>query len=380
MTLRPAFLLTRRLILVLTAASAAVSCSQPETEMLRPMPALRELVTLTAIAGSAGNPIVDVVGIDSCRLIVADQRGAITLVETQGALVELAVIPGGRSIHFEAVRKDRFLAWASSPPWLARVSLNPFALDSFKAPRHKWGGVFLGPAVEFRGTIAMAPLANPDNSHIGRSESGDARLVDLLGPGGSTSFGGPSLPATGDYTSWRTWRGELGQTNDTLLFAAFADGTVHRMTLSSGDSLPAMALPVYFRSVEARTEVLRFPWIQFGNFPFFMDTPQIVTATFGPNGTLYAIRPYGYRWSPRPNQFVRKAGTWIPTRQGLEIYSTNGTSFGAYAVPPDVRGIQADAYGRLFLLAGNDVLVMRDPSAPNTACTYPSRVPAVIED
>ena len=377
---KASFTSTKCAILCALLVAAASGCSDREAGAMRARPTVVELSTLGVIRAAPENPVVDVAGLSDCRVLLADQRGDLTIIESDGRKVRLGTIPGGRAIRLEPGDANRMIAWANSPPWLARISIEPFEIESISVPLHHWGGAFVGPAVDLEGRVAMAPLANPGRSHQGRRGTADARLIEVLDPsGGNGSSIGPSLPGTPDYESWRAWRGELSRVADTLLFISFADGVVHRHLISDTESIRPDTLPAYFRPVKPRIDVLRFPWIQFGNFPYFVETPQVSLATFGIDGTLYAVRPYGYRWISRPNRYVRDAGNWEPTSQALELYSTSGELIGAYLIPRELRQIQVDEYGRIFLIFGNDVLIARNPISQNQSCAYPNSVLARME-
>lgn len=363
------------------AVMAMVACSAPTTDQLQPHPPLQKLTTMATIPGSLVYPTADAVGLDNCRVLIADEGGHITLVAADGEVGRVDTVPENRALHFEMVDSGGLIAWANSPAWMARIQLNPFKVDSQVVPQHAWGGAYLGPAVELGDLVATAPLANPTRARRGGQGAAPAPLIELIDAYGvRTSTAGPALVASDDYHAWRTWHGELGRIGDTLLFVSFSDGILHKFLANSSASLSDLDLPQYFRSVEPRVEVLEFPWIQFGHFPFFMDTPQIQLATFGYDGRLYAVRPYSYKWSSRPNKYVRRSGTWEPTSIGLEIYSTKGELLGAYSIPPGVRTIHASRHGQIVMVIDNEVVIARNPTAGESSCAYSAEVVMALDD
>ena len=227
----------------------------------------------------------------------------------------------------------------------------------------------MGPTVALDAFLAVAPLAHPTRAlRVPRGVAPSALVQVTDRRGTPVRSLGPIVPGDTGYLPWIGARAELGRHGDTLLVVQLSQGTVGRYHVPSGERIDEWQVRRYFREVAPRSEVLRFPWIQFGELDYSFYTPHITAAAFGPTGKLYAIRSYGYHWVPRPNQFIRNSGAWEPDRQGLEIYTPTGELTGAYSVPQDVRGIRVDAYGRLFVLVAGGVRVYQEPSAQPNVC------------
>lgn len=98
----------------------------------------------------------------------------------------------------------------------------------------------------------------------------------------------------------------------------------------------------------------------------------IATASFGPDGAVYAIRNY----SARRRTVKGEKGDWTVTRNGLEIYDRSGTLVGRYAVPGGrVDWLAVAPHGRIFIRAGAQILVVQDPSFTGERCpAWPERI------
>lgn len=173
-----------------------------------------------------------------------------------------------------------------------------------------------------------------------------------------------------DYAAWRSIRGTLGSYGDTVVWLSFQDGRVTRFVRGNVSSIGSLNLPRYFRSVRARATVLRFPWIQFGDLPYFFDTPQVIAATVSRPGFLFALRPYSYTWEPRPNRYVRRSGSWIPGEIGIEAYHPDGRLAVAMAAPEGAYDLEANGIGHLLVFAGDALKIYQDPTASPQQCAF----------
>ncbi len=353
------------------------SCHPGITKIIAAPPRLAKLVPLAEIAAPKLSGFSGVAGLASCDILLADRSGRIFSSRNGSDVLLLGTVPGERAPELETVNGLDVIAWADPQPLLARITLDPFGIDSLPVLRHPWGERWVGPVVPLEhGRLAMAPIAHPYRFRPAPNHAPQARLADVLDAEGSLlTTVGPALHAVAGYRAWAQVKGAIGRQGDTLLSVAFEDGLLYRYPVSVNSSLGKTFLPRYFKPVTLREEVVRFPWIRFGELAYVFSTPQISQASFGPNGTLYAIRNYGFSWQGRKNVYVRSAGAWTPTAQGLEVYTPYGRLIGAYEIPVRTRSVRADVTGRLFLtLQSGGIEVYQDPTARPTSC--PSIHPA----
>lgn len=346
-------------------------CEPTATRPDRPLPVLASLQFSYAIPPFPDASVSDVLGLPQCKVLVAGSNGALGIVDSLHGTTIVGHIPDQLMISLSGSSEAGLLVVSEAPsPFLARVSLDPFALDSMPIPEHPWGRVWVGPVLPFGNALLSAPLLSPTTPRRSFSSLDSVRLLELVGQDGRViRTAGPSIPHTDGYASWRhSTRGAFGLVQDTVYSVSFHSGRVMRTSLSDGESHPAYELVRYFVAARPRIEVLRFPWIQFGEFPYFFDTPQVYTASFSAKGSLYAVRPYKYEWQTRHNPYVRRSGYWAPTATALEVYTPDGQLAGAFDVPIGVEGVKPDEFGRLFLLVDGQVLVYEDPLSTGAAC------------
>lgn len=205
------------------------------------------------------------------------------------------------------------------------------------------------------------------------------RLIEVYdGQRGWLGSMGPFALRGEGYKPWVFARAALGSRDDTLFVVSLENGLIRHYQHDGNTLLDEFRLPEYFRPIAPREEVVRFPWIQYGELEYVFHAPQLRGAVFRPDGMLYTIRSYDYSWIPRPNPYVQASGRWESGQEGLEVYTPTGMARGTFDIPGTVRLLGVDSFGRLFLgLRSGDVRVFQDPVASPTRCeARDARLPA----
>lgn len=117
-----------------------------------------------------------------------------------------------------------------------------------------------------------------------------------------------------------------------------------------------------------RVEVIRLPWVQFGDLEYPFHAPQVMAAAFDPHGSAFTVRAFGYRWQARPNDYIPSSGAWEPLEEGLEVYDRDGRFSGAYTVPPNAKTIQIDPSDRILIVGGGRLHIFQNPLRPPSPC------------
>lgn len=354
------------------AGSSTVGCRPKADKDLFDRPELGRLSLLATVSVQPGLVISSVAGRPGCRLLVGTDGGVLYTVDGTYTPIGRKIAPRGALFLSGQPTGGHIAAWTDSPLWLGVIRDSPFEVDSIKVPGHPWGGRRAGPAIAQSDGVILAPLTHPGFAQRSPESTATVRLAYKVDRSGAIMHElGPVLQTAGpSYATWRNTRGALKLAGDTLLVVRFGDGIVSRYLGATTEAIQTIELPRYVIIRRPRTEVLRFPWIQVGDLPYFMDAPQVVAASFSSSGHLYAIRPYDYTWSPRPNPYVRDAGAWNLTSYGIEVYDEKGDRMAAFRAPEGAREIVAGADGLLLVVAGGELLVFQDPVGPATKCTF----------
>lgn len=350
------------------------ACQPATTKRLRNPPPSGQLERLSVIARESATPIIAVAGFSDCRILTIDQLGGAFLQEQAGVARLIGTVPGRRLVRFESPSDDAVVIWAASPPLLGTVRLAPFQVDSVPLRQPPIGEPAVGPAVKVGSSFAVARFGDPLRPLRVPNRVQQGRLFDLLDAGGAKAGAlGPEIEMSGDLFPWQRLRGAVTVVDDEVVWLTYADGTVRRYGLRRRHAQDLVELPHYFKSVPPRQTILALPWIQYnGDFSYVTETVQVRTASFGPNGRIYAIRPYGYRWVSAGRKSDRSAGSWVASQEALEVYAQNGDLLGAYSVPTATKGVRVDNAGRLMLLVRGKVEIFQDPHAPRSHCHGPS--------
>ena len=352
------------------SALTLLSCKRHSTQSAANPPSLGDLTPLMTIFSRPPNTVTGVAGYESCALVLADWSGRVLLIPDGGVPTVIGEVPGGRALKLESAGPGRLMAWSETPPLLARLSLRPFGFDSLPVAFHQWGERWIGPVVALGQRVATAPLGDPVRMRRAPGTTGPVRLIELRDSSGiGRSFLGPSVRSDSGYLPWLEARAALGHVGDTLLVALLEEGIIRRYLYDPEQLLEESDLPKYFTPVKPSEASVRFRWIQTGELGYVFHAPQVSFAAFSPSGLLYAVRPYGFKWEARGNAYVPSAGSWEPTRSGLEIYTSRGKLLAAYRLPDQAQELHIDDAGRLFILIGTgDVRVFQDPMAAPTSC------------
>lgn len=361
--------------------TCALGCGVPSD--LSPTRAIPPLAPLQKVADVIGNESFVPSGAastENCEIVlVGSQWGTWVRILRDGRTESVAgTIPGGRRITRLESKEGMVVAWSENTPFAGIINTN-LAVDSFVLPRHPWGPQWAGPiAVLGGGLLAIAPLGDPAVKRRRPErwvETPAALIVDRRGQ--IINRLGVLRDTTGMYLPWLSARVAIGALGDTVLALALSDAvlTKYYPTSSAGWAGPvgtsSVLLPRYVATIPRVEEVRSLPWIQRGgDFIAFLDAPHVATATFDDRGRVYAVRNYAFKWRPKSGTLFSTRGQWVVDRQGLEIYSSEGTLLSAVKLPPrGVSWVRVVRDGRLLLRTGERSLVIaRNPVDDREMC------------
>lgn len=320
-----------------------------------------------------------VVGTARCEVIlVGGAWGTVVRVNTDGRTdARVGRVPGApRFASLQGTDSSGVVVWSHEPESWGVLDIDSLTVRGLPVPLHPWGARWVGPAVPLPlGRFAMAPTGDaalPRRQPVRWVSTPLVQIVDSNGRELDTV--GHVGDHGGYYLSWLSSRLAVGSVGDTLLVLTLSDAmlSAYAPSAAMGESvLWKRQLPLYFRTRPPREEVRTIPWIQYGgDITKFVDVPHVASATFGPEGKLYAIRNYFAEWMPTRSAVLPTQGRWVVGEQGLEIYDAHGQLLGAYALPQaGVRWVSVDVRGRLFLRAATESLqVVEDPTFTGSRC------------
>lgn len=367
-----------RVLMPFLAMSTA--CGQPHLEQEDLPPPLSTLRTSTLIAGTDSFIPSGIASLSTCDiLLVGAKWGSLIRLRKDGTFDPWAgKLPGTpQNVRIESSDGKRLIATSHNPVFWGVVNGEDLSVDPLLVPVHAWGQHWVGPVVALSsGRYAMAPIGDKDVARRQPERRVMTPLVQIMDSTGQVISDVDQITDLGGhYLSWLSSRLVLGNVSDTLLVVTLSDALLTAYDLTQLGVDPPLLwerqLPTYFRAPPAQEEVRTYPWIQIdGDLVNLIQASHIATATFGPNGKLYAIRNYMAEWKKRPNRLFKSRGYWEVKKQALEIYSARGDLLGVYALPDDnVNWLRVDMHGRLFLRHGpSSVTVARDPTSDTHRC------------
>lgn len=365
-----------RLTLALLACLAA--CKDPSLRLRRAVPQLAKLPVIDTIASPDSLPVSSALGTRDCRVLIADGKGGRLIIGSPPAVI--ATIPGRwRFPYLAPLDSTSAFVWSTTRPYLGVVNYARRTLDSLPVARDAWGQPALGPITSVSDSAyAVEPRADPSLRRRAPDHAAPVSLVELRARDGDLvgDMGHPASPG-GRYLLGRASQGAIGRQGDTILVALASPGLLLRFT-EGGLRVDTIQLPRYFDPPATTEEIRLVPWLQIhGELVNIVEAPALGAAAFSPDGQLYVIRNYWYRWHRTTDRLFRSGGTWETTVSGLEIYTAHGRLLGAYARPSAGRvpWLTADGVGRIFVDDGVRVWMLRDPTVAPRCTTGPRSDP-----
>lgn len=366
-----------RLTFVLLACMAA--CKEPSLHQRRVVPQLTQLPVIDTIPSNDSLPVSSVLGTRDCGMLVADGRLGRLIFGAPPKVI--ATVPGFWRFASLSLRDDTSaFVWSTTRPYLGIVNYARGTLDPLPIARDAWGELALGPITTGPdGAYAVEPRADPDVMRRAPDNPPPVSVVELRTRDGALISGvGPMANPGGRYLLGRASQGAIGRLGDTVLVALTSPGVLLRMIGQRVDTIP---LPRYFDPPKPSEEIRVVPWLQInGELTNIVEAPALGPAAFSPDGQLYVVRHYWYRWHRTTGRLFRTRGAWETTVSGLEIYTARGRLLGAYAPPSTarVRWLTADGVGRIFVDDGARVWILRDPTVTPRCTTARGAIPGPL--
>lgn len=355
---------------IFSGAMALFQCGHGRVAHVRQPPARHALsVQSVLVENDSFAPSTVIFGPSCEAALVGSIWGTIAFVRADGAVdsTERHVPGTPRFVSAAAGDNHPVLLWSHEPDWWGRANA-AWDIRSIPMPHHSWGGRWSGPAVALSANrFAIAAASDPAAPRARSKDMIPGALVTVVDSnGGAVGSIGSIAPAKGKYLSWANAWLTLGAVAETLLTVNLTDGVVSAYGPIDGVSYQLIrraTLPRYLAAGEPLEEVRSIPWITYGgDLNKFTIVPQVSSAAFGPRGRLYAVRNYVVTWLTGGSAAFRTRGGWAVQDDGLEIHSAEGKLLGAFRLPrAGIDWLRVDAHGRIFMHAGDQVLVVADP-------------------
>lgn len=346
----------------LSILALLMACQQPQVRLLEAPPLGDSLhVEASIVATDSFRPSAAFGGANCDIILIGGEWGTIVRFRSNSAMsVDTSRLPGvRRGASAGSSSSEGPVVWSNYPSALMLLDLEDLSVDSVAIPRHPWGAErWVGPAVRMPdGRVALAQLGGMPG-RVQPSPWIPAPLVRIVDQRSElVQDVGKMRHVPGRYLSWLMSRAAVGSFGDTLLVYTLSDAVLSVYVPKSGtDSVSHIRtaqLPLYFQAPEPREEIWQPAWIQVGGeVPHLIHVPHTMTAVFGPDGRLYAVRVYDAEWLRARNPYVRTQGRWRVARSALEVYDTRGALIGSLALPAeDIIRLHVDENGRIMMIS-----------------------------